>query len=138
MLQIVTLNKPLRKEWLTIKSMGRVSLPSGKPRNSFVKGSSIAGDPLCAYCGRPGDTLDHVRPRSRGGLLKEEILCAAAFIATRQKAAKVIGVRNGSGNKNTETQDWWSPCRENAIQAWLNEETSYGITTLRYCQRSLL
>ena len=78
---------------------GSSLLTKRQAKKQFREGILNSWGSLCAYCGRPGDTLDHVRPRGRGGLLKEEILCAAAFIATRQKAAKVIGV-NGSGNKN--------------------------------------
>ena len=34
---------------------------------------------VCQYCGRPGDTVDHVRPRSRGGADSwENCVCACA------------------------------------------------------------
>lgn len=40
---------------------------------------------LCQYCGLPADEVDHVHPRSRGGLTEMDNLVAACRSCNRSK-----------------------------------------------------
>jgi len=45
----------------------------------------LRDDHTCQYCGRPGDTIDHVYPRSRGGRSTwENCVCACSHCNTRK------------------------------------------------------
>lgn len=43
-------------------------------------------DQACAYCGGPAETVDHIVPRSRGGLLTWENAVAACLRCNHRKA----------------------------------------------------
>jgi hypothetical protein len=86
-----------------------------RAKRNFRKSILEAWDNRCAYCGAPGDTLDHVRPRSRGGETKRSnlICCCAAH------------------NSNKSSQDWvewyraqpfWTAEREGSIWIWLHQD----------------
>lgn len=69
---------------------------------------------LCAYCGRPAGTLDHVRPRCRGGPTVAQNLIAACADCNRAK---------GSANDWVcwfRAQAFWDPEREADIWLWLH------------------
>lgn len=47
----------------------------------------LRDDHTCQYCGRKGDTIDHVMPRSRGGLSTwENCVCACSMCNTRKNS----------------------------------------------------
>ena len=47
----------------------------------------LRDDHTCQYCGRPGDTIDHVHPRSRGGSSSwENCVCACSTCNTRKNS----------------------------------------------------
>ena len=46
----------------------------------------------CAYCGRVGDTLDHVVPKSQGGEDLPSNLVVCCEPCNRRKAAKLLAV----------------------------------------------
>jgi len=46
---------------------------------------------VCAYCGEYAHTVDHVQPRSRGGLNTWENLVAACTPCNNRKADKTLG-----------------------------------------------
>lgn len=67
----------------------------------------------CAYCGQPAGTLDHVRPRCRGGHTVTQNLIAACATCNRAKGSELdwtTWFRN---------QEFWDPGREQRITFWL-------------------
>lgn len=66
----------------------------------------------CAYCGRPAGTLDHVRPRSRGGHSTERNLVACCALCNREKGSALDWRTWFRG------QDFWSEPKEQAILQW--------------------
>lgn len=69
----------------------------------------------CAYCGKPGDTLDHVRPRSRGGRSDRSNLVCCCATCNRLKGSTL------DWRAWFRQQNWWCPQRETAIQFWVEE-----------------
>lgn len=59
--------------------------PESLRRRIFDKSSG-----LCVYCERPADTLDHVIPRSLGGLTTESNLVAACSDCNNRKGSKLV------------------------------------------------
>ena len=70
---------------------------------------------LCAYCGSPGDTLDHVRPRCRGGRSDWTNLVCCCAECNRAKGSEQDWLHW------YRQQSWWSPHRETSIQLWVSE-----------------
>lgn len=72
----------------------------------------------CAYCKEPlgrSGTLDHVRPKSKGGHTKRSNLVACCYACNMSK---------GSHENWAEwfrTQDFWEPHLEDAIKLWLSQ-----------------
>ena len=68
----------------------------------------------CAYCGRPATTLDHVHPKSRGGLTVPENLVACC-----------IHCNGSKGSQNVWTwwraQSFWRIDRELIFVEWLED-----------------
>ncbi|MBW9209909.1 HNH endonuclease [Mumia sp. zg.B53] len=50
-----------------------------------TKGAVKARDRHCGYCGGPAETVDHILPRSRGGLLTWENAVAACLRCNHRK-----------------------------------------------------
>lgn len=67
---------------------------------------------LCGYCGSIADTLDHVRPRAKGGLTVRENLIPACSDCNLRKG-------------HQDAMEWfrahhgWSLEREERIQNWI-------------------
>lgn len=72
----------------------------------------------CAYCQEPlgrSGTLDHVRPKSKGGETRRSNLVACCYNCN---------MRKGSSKDWLEwfrTQDFWEPHLEDAIKLWLSQ-----------------
>lgn len=96
---------------------GSSLLSKRQAKQQFREGILNSWGSLCAYCGRPGDTLDHVRPRSRGGHTDRRNLVCCCVLCNQAKGSE-LDWRNWF-----RRQKWWSPYREHAIQVWLNTET---------------
>lgn len=68
----------------------------------------------CAYCGQDATTLDHVRPRSKGGQTDRANLISCC-------------ARCNSKKGSTDWQEWyraqsfWDPEREGSIWIWLHQ-----------------
>ncbi len=84
-------------------------------------------DKRCIYCGRPSESIDHVHPRSRGGLTITEN-CVPACLAC-------------NGNKsNSEAFSWYrrqyfyDPRRAMAIRAWMNGDLSLALRLLQWVE----
>ena len=67
----------------------------------------------CAYCSDPADTLDHVRPRSQGGLTVEENLVPACSRCNGAKSSTDWRVWFAA-------QPWHCPEREGRIDGWIS------------------
>ena len=66
----------------------------------------------CAYCTDPADTLDHVLPRSRGGLTVEENLVPAC--------RRCNGAKSSSDWREWfMAQAWHCPERAGRIDGWI-------------------
>lgn len=68
----------------------------------------------CAYCGAPANTLDHVKPRSKGGQTQTENLVAACRDCNRRKSSAywVTWFR---------MQPFWDPEREADVWLWIHQ-----------------
>jgi hypothetical protein len=78
-----------------------------------------AWDHQCAYCNQPADTLDHVVPRSAGGLT-----VAGNLVPACQRC-------NGLKQSTTwrewfAAQSWFCPDRATRIDGWLNPPTTHA------------
>lgn len=54
------------------------------------KNLSLRDRGLCAYCGKKGSTIDHVHPRSRGGLHRWENVVLACAPCNQKKGSKLL------------------------------------------------
>ena len=59
--------------------------PAGEKRPSFAQ-IKLRDRRTCAYCGRHGDTIDHIVPQSRGGLDTWDNLVCACRSCNNRKA----------------------------------------------------
>jgi 5-methylcytosine-specific restriction endonuclease McrA len=66
----------------------------------------------CAYCADPADTLDHVLPRSKGGLTVAENLVPACRRCNGAKSST-------DWREWFRAQAWHCPEREGRIDGWL-------------------
>lgn len=88
-------------------------LTKRQAKQQFREGILNSWGCLCAYCGRPGDTLDHVRPRSRGGRTDQSNLVCCCAACNRAKGSTL------DWTAWFRQQSWWCPRREAAIHRWL-------------------
>ena len=53
-------------------------------------------DKSCIYCGKPSESIDHILPRSQGGLSVTEIVCQHVYhvMATNPTITLCIGIEN--------------------------------------------
>ena len=79
----------------------------------------------CIYCGRPSESIDHVIPRSQGGLSTTEN-CVPACLSC-------------NGDKSDENALYWyrrqkfyDPRRAMAIRAWLEGDLRLAIRLLQW------
>lgn len=45
---------------------------------------------ICYYCGKPGDTIDHIIPRSKGGYSTPKNCVCACYNCNREKGNKIL------------------------------------------------
>jgi hypothetical protein len=76
-----------------------------------------AWDYQCAYCTEPADTLDHVIPRSAGGLTVAGNLVTACQRCNGLKQSK-------DWRQWFADQPWYCPDRAARIDGWLNPPTT--------------
>ncbi len=81
----------------------------------------------CIYCGKPSESIDHVLPKSRGGLSITEN-CVPACLAC-------------NGNKsNADAFDWYrqqrfyDPRRAMAIRAWMDGDLYLALRLLKWAE----
>lgn len=93
---------------------GSVLLSKRLAKLRFRQGILDSWKCLCAYCGRPAGTLDHVRPRCKGGHTVAQNLIAACADCNRAKGSEIDWVRW------FRAQAFWDPEREADIWLWLH------------------
>jgi 5-methylcytosine-specific restriction endonuclease McrA len=87
-------------------------VPKRSAKHKFRQEIFEAWQHLCAYCSKPADTLDHVRPRHKGGATVTTNLVPACRICNRRKGSE-------------EWREWFSQQdsylldRELAVLRWI-------------------
>jgi len=87
-------------------------VPKRNAKHQFRKQIFEAWDHQCAYCGVPADTLDHVRPRHKGGATVTSNLVPACKNCNRKKGSE-------DWREWFSGQSSWTEARVQAIQDWL-------------------
>jgi hypothetical protein len=79
----------------------------------------------CVYCGKPSESIDHVLPRSRGGLSVTEN-CVPACLACNG--------RKGDSDAFTwyRTQSFYDPRRAMALRAWTEGDLRLALRLLQW------
>lgn len=90
---------------------------------SFRKKILDHWDFTCAYCGAPADTLDHVIPRSKGGLTTSENLVACCAKCNRDKGSE-------EWTEWYRSKNYWCPEREADVWLWTNPGTPMPLEQL--------
>jgi 5-methylcytosine-specific restriction endonuclease McrA len=91
---------------------GASLVPKRSAKHKFRQEIFEAWQHLCAYCSEPADTLDHVRPRHKGGATVTTNLVPACRICNRRKGSE-------------EWREWFSQQdsylldRELAVLRWI-------------------
>jgi hypothetical protein len=92
---------------------GTELLPKRQTKTRFRARIFAQWGHLCAYCADPADTLDHVLPRSRGGLTVEENLVPACRRCNGAKSST-------DWREWFAAQTWHCPDRAGRIDGWVN------------------
>ena len=87
-------------------------IPKRHAKQQFRKQIFEAWGHECAYCGAPADTLDHVKPRHKGGATVACNLVPACRICNRKKGSE-------EWREWFSRQEYWSEERVLKIQDWL-------------------
>ena len=63
---------------------------------------------ICTYCGAPANTIDHIKPRSRGGSEDRKNLTPACKSCNSSKGTKLLTEwdQYKNGNFNRDSYDW--------------------------------
>ena len=83
----------------------------------------------CIYCGKPSESIDHILPRSRGGLSITENCVPACLGCNGDKS-------------DAEAFDWYrrqrfyDPRRAMAIRAWMDGDLRLALRLLQWAQPS--
>ncbi len=84
----------------------------------------------CIYCGKPSESIDHILPRSQGGLNITEN-CVPACLSC-------------NGNKSDENvfswyrkKNFYDPRRAMAIRAWLEGDLRLSIRLLEWANKEI-
>ncbi|NDD45106.1 MAG: HNH endonuclease [Synechococcaceae bacterium WB9_4xC_028] len=84
----------------------------------------------CIYCGKPSESIDHVLPRSRGGLSVTENCVPACLSCNGHKS-------------DADAFDWYrrqrfyDPRRAMAIRAWMDGDLRLALRLLQWAQPEL-
>jgi len=108
---------PLSGGFVGHEIIGSELVPKKTSKHRFRRQILDEWDNHCAYCGQPGDTLDHILARSKGGSMSvtNNLLCCCKFC-------------NGSKSDNPvwewfRRQPFWSQEREDHIKYWMEHGT---------------
>jgi len=95
---------------------GSELVPKKTSKNRFRKQIFEEWDHRCAYCDKPADTLDHVVPKSKGGMTVKSNLITACRICNGSKSDKPY-------KEWYRDQPFWDQARADAIEYWLQNGT---------------
>ena len=87
-------------------------IPKRHAKQQFRQQIFHAWNNECAYCGALADTLDHVKPRHKGGATVAGNLVPACQVCNRKKGSE-------EWRKWFNRQTFWSENRALRIQDWL-------------------
>ena len=85
----------------------------------------------CIYCGKPSESIDHVLPRSKGGLSTTENCVPACLCCNGDKS-------DYEAFYWYSMQKFYDPRRAMAIRAWLEGDLRLAIRLLQWVQPSHL
>jgi hypothetical protein len=108
---------PLNGGFIGHEIIGSELVPKKTSKHRFRRQILDEWDNLCAYCGQPGDTLDHILARSKGGSMSvvNNLVCCCKFC-------------NGSKSDQPmlewfRDQPFWNQEREDCIKYWMEHGT---------------
>jgi 5-methylcytosine-specific restriction endonuclease McrA len=117
--EIISLNVevyPLEGGYIGHAIEGSELIPKKTSKNRFRKQIFEEWDHRCAYCDKPADTLDHVIPKSKGGMTVKSNLIAACRICNGSKSDKHY-------KEWYRNQPFWDQARADVIEYWLENGT---------------
>ncbi len=81
----------------------------------------------CIYCGQPSESIDHVIPRSQGGLSITENCVPACLSCNGDKS-------NSEAFHWYRHQRFYDPRRAMALRAWMDGDLSLALRLLQWAQ----
>ncbi len=108
---------PLSGGFVGHEIIGSELIPKKVSKHRFRRQILDEWDNRCAYCGQPGDTLDHILARSKGGSMSvvNNLVCCCKFC-------------NGSKSDRPvkewfREQPFWTQEQEDLISYWMEHGT---------------
>ena len=87
-------------------------------------------DKSCIYCGKPSESIDHILPRSKGGLSNTENCVPACLSCNGDKS-------NNEAFYWYRKQKFYDPRRAMAIRAWSEGDIRLAVRLLKWAKPSL-
>ena len=84
----------------------------------------------CIYCGKPSESIDHILPRSKGGLSNTENCVPACLSCNGDKS-------NNEAFHWYRRQKFYDPRRAMAIRAWSEGDIRLAVRLLQWAKPSL-
>jgi len=84
----------------------------------------------CIYCGKPSESIDHILPRSKGGLSNTENCVPACLSCNGDKS-------NNEAFYWYRKQKFYDPRRAMAIRAWSEGDIRLAVKLLQWAKPSL-
>ncbi len=84
----------------------------------------------CIYCGKPSESIDHILPRSKGGLSNTENCVPACLSCNGDKS-------NNEAFYWYRRQKFYDPRRAMAIRAWSEGDIRLAVRLLQWAKPSL-
>ena len=84
----------------------------------------------CIYCGKPSESIDHILPRSKGGLSNTENCVPACLSCNGDKS-------NDEAFHWYRKQKFYDPRRAMAIRAWSDGDIRLAVRLLQWAKPSL-
>jgi hypothetical protein len=93
--------------------------PKRTAKLRFRQGILDSWGGCCAYCGEPAGTLDHVKPRARGGqsVLRNLVACCAQCNRDKGSVDWLLWFRQ---------QSFWCGHREGRIDGWIGTRVEHA------------
>ena len=84
----------------------------------------------CIYCGKPSESIDHILPRSKGGLSNTENCVPACLSCNGDKS-------NNEAFYWYRKQKFYDPRRAMALRAWSEGDIRLAVRLLQWAKPSL-